>query len=165
MAQGRPWQARQRQPSSFLSSRRSSRSEVGQFAIETVVLVMATVLALVAMAVYVQRAYSGYLLANGQIHGLQFVPPASGRTTPQPYTETRTLKLSENQSVTVNTQGVAVAVLTNSADQPTLPLAEVPLRSVVTDVRTTNCWRVNSRTAYGQGAALPAPGAGASPCP
>ena len=67
----------------------------GQAAVETMLLAAMAVAALVAMALYGQRAYQGYLYSNSASQGPQFDPT-------QTSTDTRTLDgFASNQLITV----------------------------------------------------------------
>ncbi len=104
----------------------------GQSTIELVILVAAVTAALVAMAIYLQRGYQGYIRGTSQAHGIQFNPT-------EPFTDTRRLNsYTRNQTVDVTS---------GEADVPVLG-GTLPERILTTKVRTVTNWDVARDARY-----------------
>lgn len=111
----------------------------GQASVETAVLIGAAVVALVAVAVYVQRAYQGYLYTSASGQG----PQVDLR---QPYTDTRTLNSFQvTEEITVTRAQPGVTVPTRMPDAPSAQGGGRPLQ---TDVTVTTDWDVSGQATY-----------------
>lgn len=76
----------------------------GQTTIELAVLTGVAVAALVGMAVYVQRAYQGYVYANASSHGQQFDPtkPRSLKQRLKQFSQTQEIDITMEQASALN---------------------------------------------------------------
>ena len=75
--------------------------ENGQAAVETCLLIIIAVAALVVMSVYGHRAYQGYLNVNASSHGLQFDPRRS-------YDVEQTLSFNQVQDIDITRGNAAI---------------------------------------------------------
>ena len=115
---------------------------VGQASVETVLLFIGVVFALVAMAVYVQRAYQGYLFSNASSHGLQFDPT-------QAYHEDQQLKtFHQHQHIEVTSGKEAVAAFAGDSRLPSVPGGVVPAGILGTKANVTTSWEVETNGTY-----------------
>ncbi|MBI3322000.1 MAG: hypothetical protein HYZ91_07030 [Candidatus Omnitrophica bacterium] len=114
----------------------------GQSALELLVLGGVAVSALVIMAVYVQRAYQGYLYSNGSAHGLQFDPRGM-------YTESSTVNsFQQTTDVTVKTGQQSVKLFSGTNDLPSTPGGQLPGRILETKVRAQTDWDISRNATY-----------------
>lgn len=105
----------------------------GQSTIELAILVAAVAAALVAMGVYLQRGYQGYLRGASQSHGVQFDPT-------EPYDESRrVVDYQRHQKVDVTS---------GEASVPAVGGASFPARILTTKVRTATEWDVTRDATY-----------------
>lgn len=132
------------------------RQRAGQSSLETVLLMSLAVAAFVALAVYTQRAYQGYLLNNASAHGLQFDP---GKT----FLVNRTLQLNQTQEITLRT-GPSVEFFGGSDELPSPPGGVATGRLSVVNARVTDDWELDGDATYesdrhdsGTGSAPPVP--------
>jgi hypothetical protein len=104
----------------------------GQSTVELAILIAAVAAALVAMAIYLQRGYQGYLRTASQTHGVQFDPNST-------FDESRRLNnYARNQVVDI------------TSSEPGTPavVGQLPGRILTTKVNTTTDWNVSRTSAY-----------------
>ncbi len=139
----------------------------GQTTVETAILVGAAVTAMVAMSLYVQRAYQGYLYSSASTHGPQFEPnnpahpylevqeltnsfrpPPSPSPTPSPGPRIGPA-FRQIQEVTVSSEADLSGSPKGTASLPSVPGGQLPGRILKTEVDVTTDWNVNRRACYG----------------
>ena len=105
----------------------------GQSTLEMAILVGSVAAALVAMGIYFQRGYQGYLRNASQTHGSQFDPS-------QPFDETRQLNsYSRAQEIDVTSAEASV---------PGVGDTQLPGRMLTTNVQTETEWDTTRTAAY-----------------
>lgn len=112
----------------------------GQVTVETAVFITAVIGALVGMAIYMQRAYQGYLFSNSSAQGLQFDPNDN-------YAVGRTIRLSQTQEITIQS-GPTVSLVKGNDDLPSVPGGKLPPRSRLTRVNVTDDWDLTGGSLY-----------------
>lgn len=135
----------------------------GQTTVEMAVLVGAVVTAFIAMSLYVQRAYQGYLYSTSSTHGPQFEP----NHLKHPYLEVQRLESSfrprlgttplsgpsfrQIQDITVKEQ-TELGPIPSGNDEHRLPSVRggtLPGRILKTEITVTTDWNVNRGACYG----------------
>jgi hypothetical protein len=107
-------------------------TRTGQSTLELAILVGSVAAALVAMGIYLQRGYQGYLRNTSQSHGVQFDPSS-------PFAESRTLNAyTRNQEIDITSAEASVPSLGG-------PL---PGRMLTTKVNTVTEWDMARSAAY-----------------
>jgi hypothetical protein len=106
-------------------------------------MIAAVAAALVAMGIYLQRGYQGYLRNASQTHGVQFDPT-------EPFTDSRQLfRYGRKQTIDVATGEEAVRLFGGgSGGLPSTPGGVLPGRMLATKVRTTTEWFVIRNSKY-----------------
>jgi hypothetical protein len=128
---------------SCLSQRQRKTPSRGQTTVEVTVVIGVVVVALVVMtALYVQRAYQGYLYATASSQGHQFDPT-------EPFAEDRRLeRFTQVQNVTVLSGQPAVDLFSGSGDLPSVPGGELPGRILATEGTATADWSISRDATY-----------------
>ena len=104
----------------------------GQSTVELAILVAAVAAALVAMGIYLQRGYQGYLRNSSQAQGIQFDPT-------KPFTGTQKLnQYTRNQNIDIISGEASVPVIGGA----------LPARTLTTKVRTVTDWDVARDATY-----------------
>lgn len=117
----------------------------GQSGIELMLLLAIVVVALVGMAVYLQRGYQGYLYSSASGQGTQFDPR-------QTYSERQQLT-DFTQKVDIEFLPLTSPTVDDVAGDPNLPMPDlpggpVPGRMLRTSVKAQTSWAVSRRGTY-----------------
>jgi hypothetical protein len=106
-----------------------------------VILVASVVAALVAVGIYLQRGYQGYLRGAASSHGVQFDP--------QDFSETRQLKsFGQTQEIDILSGQAAVDLFAGDSRLPSTPGGSLPARTLATKATVTTDWDVGRDATY-----------------
>lgn len=118
------------------------RSEIGATTVETTLLIGAVIAACVAMTVYIQRGYQGYLYGVSSAHGSQFDPTNefSERQTLESYTQVQDIDVTSGQAA-VEAHGGGTVLTSPSGGQAASRILGV-------EARVTGDWDVTREATY-----------------
>ena len=128
---------------SMAGNRKRDRQR-GVVTIEAAVLFGTAIAAFVALAIYVQRGYQGYLYNQAQSQGTQFDPAD--------YDERRSIRTTQIQDVEVFSGQAAITMAPASERLqwlPSLPGGGTPAKSMLTKVKVVTDWDVCRSGGYG----------------
>lgn len=124
------------------SSAKSSGHTQGQSIIELSLLVAMVAAALVAVGVYLQRGFQGYLRNSASSHGVQFDPT-------QPFAEQHRLNsFSVTQDVDVLSGQAAVELFGGDPRVTNIPGGSLPGRTLATKVHVESAWDLGRDKRY-----------------
>ena len=132
-----------------MAGNRKRDRERGVVTVEAAVLFGTAVAAFVAIALYVQRGYEGYLYNQAQSQGTQFDPAD--------YDEQRSIQTTQIQDVEIFSGQAAITMAQGTENiykLPSLPGGGTPGKSMLTKVKVVTDWDVCRSGGYG-GAAAP----------
>ncbi len=110
--------------------------------VETLLLIAFAVGGLVAMAIYLQRAYQGYLYANASAHGMQFDPKGN-------FTATQRLdNFSQVTDIDITSGRQAIQFFGGDDDLPTTQGGSAPQQALGLKVKVVTTWEAGSEGTY-----------------
>ena len=120
----------------------SPKGRAGQSAIELMFYGGVVVAALIAMSVYVQRGYQGYLYSSGSAHGSQFDYRNDSWNLTQQLNH-----FDQHQDINAipSSSGPGLDMPKGNDDLPTVPGGRVPGRMLETKATVTTSWDVKRK--------------------
>jgi hypothetical protein len=110
--------------------------------VETALLIGAAVAALVALAIYLQRAYQGYLYAGASAQGIQFDPKQNFSTTQQ------LNDFSQVTDIDVTSGQQAIQFFGGDDGLPSVPGGSVAARALGLKVTVVTEWEAGNEGTY-----------------